>query len=255
MLNILITGASSGIGLALAEAYLQQGHRVFALARNAQALAALTASFGPQCVPVVADVTHSSAMAQALQQLQEHTTGLDIAVINAGTCEYVEAHHFNTQPFTTVTAVNWLGAVASIALCLPLLRNAYGGPRRPQLVVVSSLVTGLPLPRSQAYGGTKAALDYCVNSLRVDCAHEPLDITLVRPGFVKTPLTDRNDFAMPWAVSAASAAHSIVKGVAARRWQVAFPWPLVAVMTLVGCLPLRWQVRLLQRMVPKQARG
>ncbi len=103
------------------------------------------------------------------------------------------------------------------------------------------------MPRSQAYGASKVALEYLFNSLRVDLLADFIDITLVRPGFVKTPLTDRNDFPMPFAQTTAQAAETIMKGIGKRQWLVQFPWPLVWLMGSIARLPMRAQVWLLQK--------
>jgi short-subunit dehydrogenase len=140
-----------------------------------------------------------------------------------------------------------------LMFCLPLLRNADSSQqvqqrRRAQLVGISSMASVLPMPRSQAYGASKVALEYLFNSMRVDMAYDAIDITLVRPGFVKTPLTERNDFAMPFAITAATAAEKILYGVGKRKWLVQFPWPLVVVMQTLSLLPLKIQIAVLKKL-------
>jgi short-subunit dehydrogenase len=251
MLNqqqILITGASSGIGLALAEYYLAQGHKVLALARRTEALSDLVKTYSSNCVPVRVDLSDKESCAEAATWIEAEITHLDKAILNAGTCEYVDVNHFTAEPFEKVMAINWLGTVNSLAFVLPLLRKGMASGKRVQLVAVSSMASLLPMPRSQAYGASKVAIEYLFNSLRVDMAGEPIDISIVRPGFVKTPLTDRNDFSMPWILSPAQAAEKIAKGLVRAKWIIQFPWPLVLLMRSVACLPLRWQIKLLQQL-------
>jgi len=245
--TVLITGASSGIGYELALRYLEQGARVFALARSQERLAQLAKQFPQRCLPVKVDLSSVEDSQRAGEWINQQVQHLDLAILNAGTCEYVDVNNLSHEPFDKVMAINWQGTINSLLFCLPLLRNKRSSEERAQLVGISSMASILPMPRSQAYGASKVALEYLFNSLRVDLANEPIDITLARPGFVKTPLTDRNDFPMPFAQTTAEAASNIMKGISKRHWLVQFPWPLVWLMNSIACLPLRAQVWLLQK--------
>lgn len=250
--TVLITGASSGIGYELALRYLEQGARVLALARSEERLAQLTKQFPEHCLAVKVDLSNAEDSQRAGEWINQQVQHLDLAILNAGTCEYVDVNNLSREPFDKVMAINWQGTINSLLFCLPLLlkeelRKNNSQTQRTQLVGVSSMASILPMPRSQAYGASKVALEYLFNSLRVDLANEPIDITLVRPGFVKTPLTDRNDFPMPFAQTTAEAAGNIMKGINKRHWLVQFPWPLVWLMNSIAYLPLRAQVWLLQK--------
>jgi len=245
--TVLITGASSGIGYELALRYLLQGARVFVLARSEASLAQLEKQFPERCVAVKVDLSNADDSQRAGEWLHQHVQHLDLAILNAGTCEYVDVTHLSREPFDKVMAINWQGTINSLLFCLPLLRRQPSQGARAQLVGISSMASILPMPRSQAYGASKVAVEYLLNSLRVDLANEPIDITVVRPGFVKTPLTDRNDFSMPFAQTTAEAANTIMKGINKRNWLVQFPWPLVWVMNAIACLPLCLQTWLLQK--------
>ena len=243
--TVLITGASSGIGHELALRYLQQGARVLVLARSGAQLDLLVKQFPEHCVAIpvdLANVDESQRAGEKINQLVQH---LDLVILNAGTCEYVDATQLSRAPFEKVMAVNWWGTVNSLLFCLPLLRKNNSPTMRAQLVGISSMASILPMPRSQAYGASKAAVEYLFNSLRVDLANEAIDITVIRPGFVKPPLTERNDFPLPFALTTAEAADNIVQGIRKRRWLVQFPWQLVWTMNTVALLPLRMQVWLL----------
>lgn len=245
--TILITGASSGIGYELASAYLQQGARVIVLARSQTALNELAARFTDKCIPIAVDLADKNAAIAAGKKITDVVGYIDIAILNAGTCEYVDATSFTLEPFEKVMAINWLGTLNTLVFALPLLRNAAAEGKDVQLVGVSSMASLLPMPRSEAYGASKVALEYLLNSLRVDLAREKIHISIVRPGFVRTPLTDRNDFSMPFIVSPAQAAEKIIKGINAHKWIIQFPWPLVTIMRFVSWLPLCWQTALLQK--------
>lgn len=245
--TVLITGASSGIGYELALRYLEQGSRVLVLARSEERLAQLTTQFPNLCVAVKVDLSDAEDSKRAGDWINQQVQYLDLAILNAGTCEYVDVKDLSHDPFDKVMAINWQGTINSVLFCLPLLRNKKSETEKAQLVGISSMASILPMPRSQAYGASKVAMEYLFNSLRVDLVGEPIDITLVRPGFVKTPLTDRNDFPMPFAQTTAEAAEKIIKGISKRYWLVQFPWPLVWLMNSIACLPLRAQVWLLQK--------
>lgn len=245
--TVLITGASSGIGYELALRYLEQGAKVFALARSEERLAQLAKQFPQRCLPVKVDLSDAGDSQRTGEWINQQVQSLDLAILNAGTCEYVDINKLSHEPFDKVMAINWQGTINSLLFCLPLLRNKNSLAERAQLVGISSMASILPMPRSQAYGASKVAVEYLFNSLRVDLVNEPIDITLVRPGFVKTPLTDRNDFPMPFAQTTADAANNIMKGISKRQWLVQFPWPLVWLMNSIACLPLCAQVWLLQK--------
>jgi short-subunit dehydrogenase len=245
--TVLITGASSGIGYELALRYLEQGAKVLALARSEERLAQLTKQFPNLCVAVKVDLSDAKDSKRAGDWINQQVQYLDLAILNAGTCEYVNVKDMSRDSFDKVMAINWQGTINSLLFCLPLLRNKKSETEKAQLVGISSMASILPMPRSQAYGASKVAMEYLFNSLRVDLVGEPIDITLVRPGFVKTPLTDRNDFPMPFAQTTAEAAEKIIKGISKRHWLVQFPWPLVWLMNSIACLPLRAQVWLLQK--------
>lgn len=243
--KIWITGASTGIGAALAHKLLLEGNEVIVSARNLASLQSLLKEFPERCKAVVVDLSDKDALLAAEKALHDQLGYLDVLIINAGTCEYIDVKHFVSESFATVMNINFTGAVHTLELALPFLRRS---PNRAYIVGVSSMATLLPMPHSEAYGASKAALEYLLDSLRVDLAAEGIDISVVRPGFVKTPLTDRNDFAMPFIQTPQEAADDIVYGMARRKWIIQFPWQLVTIMTLCSWLPLRWQTALLKKM-------
>jgi short-subunit dehydrogenase len=221
----LITGATSGIGEQLAIKYAEQGDTVIACGRNSEKLAELSKHN---------NITSCQFDATNLQDIKAATLGFsqfDRVILNAGNCEYIDdARHFDSALFERVIAVNLL----AIGYCLEALlpKITAGG----QLVLVSSSVTYLPLPRSEAYGASKAGVSYLAKSLAIDLTD--VDVTLVHPGFVKTPLTNKNDFPMPMAVSAEKAADYMIKGIHKRRKEVHFPYRFTLILKALRILPL-----------------
>jgi short-subunit dehydrogenase len=237
-MKILITGATSGIGRQLALDYQQEGHSVWAVGRNKEALADL-AQRGLQTVSLdLTDRAESLAWFATLD-------ALDLAILNAGTCEYIDLPAFDSELLARVMRANVESMAISIEGVLPLLRQGRG----KHLVGVGSSAAYLPLPRAEAYGASKAAVAYLLDTLRLDLAPEGIDVSLVSPGFVKTPLTDRNDFPMPMRISAEQASLAIRRGIGARRREIHFPKKFTILLKLLALLPRPLWARLAQRMV------
>jgi NAD(P)-dependent dehydrogenase (short-subunit alcohol dehydrogenase family) len=236
--HILITGASSGIGRALALALARRGNRVIVAGRSLAALQTLAEAMPEQLIPLVWDVSDSAQSATVRNFVQAEFGWLDIAILNAGNCEYIERGEIDVELVQRVMAVNFFGAVHGAQALLPLLRRK---PQRPYLLAVSSMSTYVPLPRAEAYGASKAALRYFFEALRVDIG-AAVDISVISPGFVKTPLTDRNDFSMPSIIDVDIAVSRILQGMRKRQLHIAFPRRLGWALSLIRLLPQRWQL-------------
>jgi len=227
MKTVLITGATSGIGEALVAQYHQSGFMVIACGRNEQKLNALKQRF--EHVKTYAfDITN----AEQIQAVAEHINDIDIMVLNAGDCLYIDdVMSFNAKVFEQVINTN----LVSMGYMLEAFLNKMlcGG----QVVFVSSSATILPFQRAQAYGASKAGVDYLADSLRVDLLPHGIDVTLVHPGFIKTPLTDKNTFDMPFMLTAKQAANAIFKGVEQRKPYLQFPKRLTYLLKLISFMP------------------
>ncbi|MCC5881816.1 MAG: SDR family NAD(P)-dependent oxidoreductase [Halomonas sp.] len=241
--RIWLTGATSGIGRALAVRLLDQGHLVALSGRSETALRSLSKGRS-NALPLPLDVTDRDAIDTAGRHLGDLFGHLDMAILNAGTCEYLDPPHLDSALVERVFAVNFFGAVYCTTAALPLLRLAREQGGRPQLAATSSASAYLALPRAEAYGASKAALSYYLESLRLDLAHEGIDISVIHPGFVATPLTERNDFAMPMRISAEAAATAIIAGLAKRRFDIHFPRRFTLGIRLLGLLPPSLRFRL-----------
>lgn len=227
----LITGATSGIGEQLAIKYAHQGDTVIACGRNSDKLAQLSKYDNIQTCQF--DATDLNEIKAAT----EHFTQFDRVILNAGNCEYIDdAYHFDSALFERVIRVNLLAIGYCLDALLPKINS--GG----QLVLVSSSVTYLPLPRSEAYGASKAGVSYLAKTLAIDLAN--IDVTLVHPGFVKTPLTQKNDFPMPMAVTAEQAADYMIKGISKRKKELHFPYRFTLILKALRILPLSLWLRI-----------
>lgn len=248
--RIWLTGASSGIGLALAEELLTAGHKLALTARTLGPLEALDTRFPGQVLLAPGDVTDGEQVTGIGERINQVWGALDCAILNAGTCEYVDSKQFDAALVERVIRTNLLATTYCIQEALLLLRHG----NRPHLVGVCSSVTYLPLTRSEAYGASKAGLRYLLESLRIDLAHENIDVTIVSPGFVDTPLTEKNDFPMPMRWPVAKAARYIAERLQRERrpMEIAFPGPFILALRLLAMLPTRLQLALGKRMARSQ---
>jgi short-subunit dehydrogenase len=225
-MKIVITGATSGIGRQLAEDYYNDGHEVWAIGRNETALAELQ-HMGLHTGRL--DLTDRETVLGWFKSLDS----IDLAILNAGTCEYIDLPHFDSSLVQRVMRANVESFAISLEAVLPLLRRSGRG----HLAAVGSSASYLPLPRAEAYGASKAAVAYMVESLRLDLHRENLDVSLISPGFVKTPLTDLNDFPMPFRIDVAKASACIRKGLAKRRSEIHFPKRFTYILKTLSLLP------------------
>ncbi|GGE47858.1 short-chain dehydrogenase [Halopseudomonas oceani] len=241
--RIWLTGASSGIGLALAELLAAEGHRLALTARRRDPLLALASRYPGQVLVITADLTDRHAVQEAGERIEAIWGGLDWAILNAGACEYMELPAFSASLVERVMQVNVLATANCIEAALPLLRHG----EQPRLVAVGSSVTYLPLPRAEAYGASKAALRYLMQSLELDLADEGIATTLVSPGFVETPMTASNDFPMPMQLTSKKAAQRILIGLERGQREIRFPGRFIFVLRLLAALPDWLRVALTRR--------
>lgn len=242
--RIWLTGASSGIGAHLAEQLLNSGARLALSARTLPPLQALSERYPGQVLLVPGDLTDSLQVREIGKRIAHTWGALDSVILNAGSCEYVDVRHFDAALIERVVRTNLLASAYCLESALPLLRAG----TRPHLVGVVSSVTFWPLPRAEAYGASKAGLRYLLESLRIDLAHEGIDVTLVSPGFVDTPLTAKNDFPMPMRWPALKAAQHICQRLENRPLEIAFPWSFIATLKLMASLPKRLQLAIGKRL-------
>ena len=237
-MKILITGATSGIGKQVARDYVDEGHEVWAVGRNEQALKELR-SLGVHTGQVdLSDSTASLAWFATLDSI-------DLAILNAGTCEYIDMPIFDSSLVRRVMRANVETLAISLEGVLPLLRKGSS----PHLAVVGSSAAYLPLPRAEAYGGAKAAVAYMAETLRISLVKENITVSLICPGFVKTPLTDVNDFTMPFLITPAQASIFIRKGLTRKKAEIHFPKRFTYILKGLSFLPRAIWLRIAQKMV------
>lgn len=235
MKRILIIGATSGIGLQLAKDYAAEGWQVLGAGRSLTALQAVAAVNA-----ISLDITAPQQIAALAQSLDDHS--LDCLLLNAGTCEYLDIDQFDGDAFARVVNTNLVALGYCLQHLLPKIRC--GG----QLALTGSAVVHQAFPRAEAYGASKAAISYLASSLRLDLAAKHISVSEIQPGFVATPLTERNQFGMPWLMPVTEASQRIRAGLAKRQKVIAFPRRLLWSLKLMALLPQALQQRLLQQL-------
>jgi short-subunit dehydrogenase len=243
--TVLITGATGGIGAALARSYAQPGRTLILHGRNESRLASVTRECemrGAQVHRVIFDLHDAAATVAALRSLSsEHV--IDLTIINAAVTHVTgEGHEDSWDAARAVLAVNLNGAMATMEGVLPAMRRRGAG----QIAIVSSLSAYFGLPITPTYCATKAALKAYGEAMRGWLASEGIAVNVVLPGFVRTPMSDRFPRAKPWLMSPERAATLMRKGLERNRARIAFPRLLAWGMWWLSVLPAamsQWIVR------------
>lgn len=245
MERIWITGGGTGIGRELALSYARRGAHVWISGRREGVLIDVVSQAQglAGCVKaLVLDVTDSAQCASAWQLLLEQSGGIDRVILNAGDHREMPAAEFNQATIEYLMNVNYFGVTRLIEQALPYLRQ-HGG----QLAVVASLAGYRGLPLAAAYGASKAALINLTEALRVELQESAVDLRLINPGFVKTPLTDQNQFEMPSLIDADQAAERIIKGLDGSSFEIRFPTLFAATLRLLALIPYRLYFKLIKK--------
>jgi NAD(P)-dependent dehydrogenase (short-subunit alcohol dehydrogenase family) len=233
---VWISGASSGIGRALALKLAGEGFRVAVTARNHDKLVDLQTEAGglPGSIIVVdGDVTNAADMEHTVAAIEYQHGTLAMAVLNAGVCLPVDAAHLKHEDFERSFAVNLSGVVNCLIPAVRHMKMKGQG----QIAVVSSVTGYGGLPTSAAYGATKAALINMAESLKFDLDKLGIRIQIVNPGFVDTEATKDNQFPMPSLVTPQVAADEIAAGLKSLAFEISFPKSFTYKLKLLKFLP------------------
>ncbi len=243
-----ITGASSGLGRALALRLARAGRSVAISARDAgqlEAVAAEAAGLPGRLLPLPLDITDQAACRAAVAEIERSHGPLALAVLNAGTHRPTPGAALDPADFRALATVNLLGTVNCLAPAVEAMKQRGRG----QIAVVASLTAKRGLPSAAAYGMTKAGLVNLCEALQPELRALGIKLQLVNPGFVKTPLTDRNDFPMPFLMPVEQAAAAFHRGLRSRRFEIAFPWQMALATGLLRRLPNRLALAITARML------
>jgi len=252
--RVWVTGASSGIGEALVAALVRRGARVAVTARRTELLTAIAAKHAGGRAPVLvvpADVTDAAAVTAAAKDVASAWGGIDLAIFNAGGSvgPPVETRdpRFVAAEYTATMALNFFSVVYGIDAVLPGMLERGAG----RIAAVASLGGFRPTTVGLPYTASKAAVIHLMEGLRMQVAPRGVAVTVVNPGFVRTPLTARHSFKMPFLVEVDDAADRIVRGLERGKDEIVFPAPLAWTIKLLGVLPDRLYARIMRQLAPK----
>lgn len=233
---VLITGASSGIGRSLAVELGRRGASVGLLARRADSLREVAGEIeaaGGHALALPSDVTDAASVRGAADELRAKYGAIDVLVANAGVGVLTDDFARLGEQVAETVEINLLGAANSAGAVLPEMIALGSG----QLVVISSLASYRGLPKSGAYCASKAALNALFESLRLDLKKTGVTVTIIKPGFIKTPLTAGREAQMPFLLELDDATRKILRAIEARRTAYAFPWQLASIVRLARLMP------------------
>jgi short-subunit dehydrogenase len=223
--TVLITGASSGIGKGLALEIAARGGRLGLVARREDVLKEIVDEIKQRngtAVAVSADVRDANALKQAADRVRAELGPIDVLIANAGVGVTDHGAKLDPQAVADVININVLGAVNSAAAVLPEMVERKSG----QLVAIASLAGYRGLPKSAAYCASKAALSSFFESLRIDLRHTGVTVSIIYPGFIKTPLTSGRQAKMPYLMELDDGVKKIVTAIEKGKKSYAFPWQL-----------------------------
>ena len=232
----VVTGASSGIGWALARALAVEGCKLGLVARRREQLADLAAQIeksGGIVAFAAADIAEREQAIAAIGEIAERLGPVDLLLANAGVGAPTTVEPFNVADVEKMFRVNVLGVVYAIEAVLPAML-ARG---RGHLAAVSSIAAYKGLPGESGYTASKAAVNNYLEGLRIQLRGRNIAVTTICPGFVKTPMTDVNEFKMPFLLTADDAARRIVRALRRRKKVFNFPWQMALLMKLTAWLP------------------
>jgi len=226
--TVLITGASSGIGRGLALTIAKRGGRLGLIARREEVLDEIVSEIraaNGTAIAIGADVRDENALKQAAGRIRAELGPIDVLIANAGIGVTDHADQLDPEKVAEVMNVNVLGAVNSAAAVLPQMVERGSG----QLVAIASLAGYRGLAKSAAYCASKAALSVFFESLRIDLRHTGVTVSIIYPGFIKTPLTSGRQAKMPYLMELDDGVNKIVSAIEKGKKSYAFPWQLATV--------------------------
>ncbi len=244
--KIWITGASSGIGKALAEKFATEGWRVAVSARRKEILDEMASNKNISSYPL--DVTNQEQTSDVFSKIINEFGSLDLCVFSSGTYDPKLEQEINIKQNKFVMETNFFGVLH----CIKAVEKYFKDRQDGHISVVSSIAAYRGLPNSSGYGPSKAALTNLTESLYFDFKKHNVRISLVSPGFIKTPLTDKNEFPMPFIKSPEFAAEKMFNGLTkSKAFEIHFPKALTLLLKFLRILPYRIYLFLIDKSVKR----
>ncbi len=247
---IWITGASTGIGKALAIKFSQNGWKVAISARR-EVLLNEIASENKNIFAFPFDVTDKEKCNSTFNLIKNKFDNIDLCVFSTGTWDPKKEKEIDVEQIENVMKINFFGTLN----CIKSVENYFKTRGYGQISIVSSIAGYRGLPNSTGYGPSKSALNNLAESLYFDFKRHGVRVSLISPGFIKTPMTDKNDFKMPFLKSPEFAAEKIYNGlVNSKSFEIDFPKQLTITLKLLKILPIKLYFKIVERMTKYQKR-
>ena len=244
--KIWITGASSGIGKAVAEKFAAEGWMVAASARRQEILNKMAENQNIFAYPL--DVTQKENVTKTFNNIIEDFKNVDICLFCSGTYDPKLEQEINIEQNKFVMETNYFGVLN----CIKAVETYFKNKKSGQISIVSSVAAYRGLPNSSGYGPSKAALTNLTESIYFDFKKHNVKISLVSPGFIKTPLTDKNEFPMPFIRSSEFAANKIFQGLTKKNiFEIHFPLGLTLTLKFLRILPYMIYLFLVDKFVKR----
>lgn len=232
--RVWIIGASTGIGAALATKLHALKAKVALSARSEDKLRHLVSTLcASRAIALPLDITKVDTIKSAEQELVAAWGGYDLVIFMAGDYTAMRAWELDLKVAKQMVSINWEGFLNGLSIVIPrFMQEKSGG-----IALVSSVAGYRGLPKSLVYGPTKAALINLAETLYLDLKDKGLDVYVICPGFVKTPMTDKNDFDMPYLIAPEEAADEIIKGFGKGEFEIHFPKTFTRMLKSLQLLP------------------
>lgn len=241
--NVWIIGASSGIGRALAGTLAALGARLALSARRSEELDNLVITLGDNHRSFTLDVSDAAAFTATADAIKNHFDKIDYVIMLAGIYTPTSLAKIDINDARKIVDVNLMGSINCLHVVLPWLR-AQG---RGQIALCASVAGYRGLPNAQPYAATKAAIINLAETAYIEETRNGIDVRLISPGFVRTPMTDKNNFYMPMMISPEAAAQAIAEGLLSSSFEIHFPKRFTLLMKLLQLLPNTLYLRLARR--------
>ena len=244
--KIWITGASSGIGKSVAEKFANEGWKVAVSARRKELLDELAKNTNIVSFPL--DVTNRNQINEVFKNILDNFGDLDICLFSSGTYEPKDEQNIDPDKIKNVINVNFIGVID----CVKSVERYFKEKKSGHISIVSSIAGYRGLPNSSGYGPSKAALTNFSESIYFDFKKFGVRVSVVSPGFIKTPLTDKNEFPMPFLKTPEYAAEKIFNGlVKSSAFEIHFPKGLTLTLKFLRVLPYRLYLFLVDKLVKR----
>mgnify|MGYP001384244299 FL=1 len=244
--KIWITGASSGIGKAVAEKFAAEGWKVAVSARRKELLQDMAKDQNISSFPL--DVTDRSQINSVFQNILKEFGNIDICLFSSGTYEPKDEQNIDPDKIKNVINVNFLGVID----CVKTVEEYFKNKKTGHISIVSSIAGYRGLPNSSGYGPSKAALTNFCESIYFDFKKFGVRVSVISPGFIKTPLTDKNEFPMPFLKTVDYAANQIFNGlVKSNAFEIHFPKGLTLTLKFLRILPYKLYLFLVDKLVKR----